>query len=158
MPRLLGRATEPRKTKAATRQSRRLIRSRVARRRASHSYLHVQAVDENGRTEEYICESHGFTQLKRNGITSEMLQERGYDPSTVIPSAEDQIDACIPLSGDERLSCWAELDEYLMQDVTPWIPYLFDNNVVVVSDRIVAWSFDQFAGLPAIDRLALAPE
>ena len=41
MPRLLGRATEPRKTKAATRQSRRLIRSRVARRRASHSYLHV---------------------------------------------------------------------------------------------------------------------
>jgi len=37
------------------------------------------------------------------GITSEMLQERGYDPSTVIPSAEDQIDSCIPLSGDERL-------------------------------------------------------
>jgi hypothetical protein len=28
--------------------------------------------------------------------------------------------------------------------------------VVVSSDRIVAWSFDQFAGLPAIDRLALA--
>jgi hypothetical protein len=27
-----------------------------------------------------------------------------------------------------------------------------------VSNRIVAWSFDQFAGLPAIDRLALAPE
>jgi peptide/nickel transport system substrate-binding protein len=90
------------------------------------------------------------------GITPEMLQERGYDPSTVIPSAEDQIDACIPLSGDERLSCWADLDRYLMEDVTPWIPYLFDNNVVVVSDRIVACSFDQFAGLPAIDRLALA--
>ncbi len=42
--------------------------------RNPHSYLHVQAVDENGRTEEYICESHGFTQLKRNGITSEMLK------------------------------------------------------------------------------------
>lgn len=41
MPRLLDRATEKRKTRAATRQSRRLIRSRVARRRASHSYLHV---------------------------------------------------------------------------------------------------------------------
>lgn len=41
MPRLLERATERRKTRAATRQSRRLIRSRVARRRASHSYLHV---------------------------------------------------------------------------------------------------------------------
>ena len=39
-----------------------------------------------------------------------------------------------------------------------YIAGIFDNNVVVVSDRIVAWSFDQFAGLPAIDRLALAPE
>jgi hypothetical protein len=38
-----------------------------------------------------------------------------------------------------------------MEDVVPWVPYLFDNSVVVVSDRVVAWSFDQFAGLPAID-------
>ena len=42
--------------------------------RNPHSYLHVQAVDENGRTEEYICESHGFTQLKRNGLSSDMLK------------------------------------------------------------------------------------
>ncbi|MEO8309338.1 MAG: hypothetical protein ABI616_14985, partial [Pseudomonadota bacterium] len=32
------------------------------------------AVDENGRTQEYVCESHGFTQLKRNGITAAMLK------------------------------------------------------------------------------------
>jgi hypothetical protein len=42
--------------------------------RNPHSYLHIKAVDENGRTQEYVCESHGFTQLKRNGITSEMLK------------------------------------------------------------------------------------
>jgi len=42
--------------------------------RNPHSYLHVQAVDENGRTEEYICESHGFTQLKRIGITPAVLK------------------------------------------------------------------------------------
>ena len=29
--------------------------------RNPHSYLHIQAVDENGRTQEYVCESHGFT-------------------------------------------------------------------------------------------------
>ena len=45
-----------------------------------------------------------------------------------------------------------------MEDVVPWVPYLFDNDVVAFSDRIVAWSFDQFAGLPALDRIALAPE
>jgi len=42
--------------------------------RNPHSYLHVAAVDENGRTQEYVCESHGFTQLSRNGITPQMLK------------------------------------------------------------------------------------
>src|SRR5687768_4637415 len=42
--------------------------------RNPHSYLHLRAVDENGRTEEYVCESHGFTQLSRNGITPAMLK------------------------------------------------------------------------------------
>jgi peptide/nickel transport system substrate-binding protein len=90
------------------------------------------------------------------GITSEMLKERGYTGSEQIPSAEDQIDACIPQSGDERLRCWADLDTYLMEDVVPWVPYLFDNNVVVTSSRVVNWSFDQFAGLPAIDHIAVS--
>jgi len=42
--------------------------------RNPHSYLHIQAVDENGKTQEYICESHGYTQLTRNGITPQMLK------------------------------------------------------------------------------------
>jgi hypothetical protein len=42
--------------------------------RNPHSYLHIAAVDENGKTTEYVCESHGVTQLSRNGITPEMLK------------------------------------------------------------------------------------
>ncbi|MGD8340417.1 MAG: DUF6152 family protein [Gammaproteobacteria bacterium] len=42
--------------------------------RNPHAYLHVAATDENGLTREYVCESHGVTQLARNGITPEMLQ------------------------------------------------------------------------------------
>src|SRR6187402_264323 len=42
--------------------------------RNPHSYLHINAVDENGRTREYVCESHGVTQLSRNGIRPEMLK------------------------------------------------------------------------------------
>src|SRR5262249_15924650 len=38
------------------------------------SYLHVNAVDENGRTREYVCESHGVTQLSRIGITPQLLK------------------------------------------------------------------------------------
>ena len=42
-------------------------------RRNPHAYLHVSVVDENGLTREYVCESHGVTQLSRNGIRPEML-------------------------------------------------------------------------------------
>src|SRR4249919_3894219 len=42
--------------------------------RNPHSYLHIDAVDENGKTEEYVCESHGVTQLTRNGLTPAMLK------------------------------------------------------------------------------------
>jgi len=42
--------------------------------RNPHSYLHINAVDENGRTHEYVCESNGFTQLSRNGLTPAMLK------------------------------------------------------------------------------------
>ena len=42
--------------------------------RNPHSYLHVSALDENGRTREYICESHGVTQLSRIGITPQIFK------------------------------------------------------------------------------------
>ncbi len=88
------------------------------------------------------------------GVTPEMLTERGYDVVDV-PSAEEQINACIPLTGDERVQCWADLDTYLMEEVVPWVPYLFDNDVVVLSANVTSYSFDQFAGLPALDRIAV---
>ncbi len=42
-------------------------------RRNPHAYLHVEAQDENGLTREYVCESHGVTQLTRNGLSPDML-------------------------------------------------------------------------------------
>jgi hypothetical protein len=42
--------------------------------RNPHSYVHLSAVDENGQTREYVCESHGVTQLSRNGITPQLLK------------------------------------------------------------------------------------
>jgi len=42
--------------------------------RNPHSYIHIAAVDENGKTQAYVCESHGVTQLTRNGIRPEMFK------------------------------------------------------------------------------------
>jgi peptide/nickel transport system substrate-binding protein len=69
------------------------------------------------------------------GVTASMLKERGYPP-VAVPSAEQQVSKCIPLTGDARFQCWADLDTYLMEDVVPWVPYLFDNDVVIVSKNV----------------------
>jgi hypothetical protein len=42
--------------------------------RNPHSYLHIAAVDENGKTTEYVCESHGVTVLARVGLTADVLK------------------------------------------------------------------------------------
>ncbi len=41
--------------------------------RNPHAYLHIEAIGDDGQAHEYVCESHGVTQLQRNGITKEML-------------------------------------------------------------------------------------
>lgn len=38
--------------------------------RNPHAYLHIRAVDANGRSQDYVCESNGISTLKRNGITA----------------------------------------------------------------------------------------
>jgi hypothetical protein len=77
---------------------------------------------------------------------------------TEVPSVDDQIKTANQQTGDARYQGWADLDTTLMEQVVPWVPYLFDNNVDVYSERIVNYSFDQFSGLAAWDQLAIAPE
>jgi len=62
---------------------------------------------------------------------------------------------CTAETGDTRVSCWANVDKDLMENVVPWVPYLFDNNVDVFSSRIVNYQFDQFAGLMALDQIGV---
>jgi peptide/nickel transport system substrate-binding protein len=89
------------------------------------------------------------------GASPDQLKEWGYDV-TDVPSVDDQEATCAKLEpGDERFKCWAELDKELMENVVPWVPYLFDNSVDILSDNVQSYSFDQFAGLAAFDSLAV---
>ena len=89
------------------------------------------------------------------GASDDQLSEWGYDV-TGIPSVDDKEDECAALApGDDRFQCWAELDQQLMEEVVPWVPYLFDNSVDIISDNIQNYSFDQFAGLAAFDSMAV---
>ena len=60
--------------------------------------------------------------------------------------------------GDARITCWAELDKMLMEQIVPWVPYLFDNSLDIISARINHYSFDQFAGVAAFDQMAIAAD
>lgn len=90
------------------------------------------------------------------GASPHQLRDWGYKVTSV-PSVDDRIAACEPRRGVARTQCWSELDQYLMTQVVPMVPYMFMKLEQVVSDRVVDYSFDQFAGLPAFDRIALAP-
>ncbi|MBI4261441.1 MAG: hypothetical protein HY658_12845 [Actinobacteria bacterium] len=89
------------------------------------------------------------------GATAEQLAEWGYDAPEV-PSIEDKLAECNPLQGDEQTQCFAELDQLLMEEVVPWVPYLFDNNIDIVSENVLNYHFDQFAGLGAYEKFAIA--
>ncbi len=90
------------------------------------------------------------------GATPQQLRQWGYSVPSV-PSGQERLQVCLERRRVARTECWAELDQYLMTEVVPRVPYMSMSHSQVVSERVVSYSFDQFAGLPALDRIALAP-
>jgi hypothetical protein len=43
-----------------------------------------------------------------------------------------------------------------MEQVVPWVPYIFDNNIDLVSTRVANYSYDISAGLAAFDWIAVS--
>jgi peptide/nickel transport system substrate-binding protein len=104
-----------------------------------------------------LFDSSGINASNYNllGASPEDLKKWGYSV-TEVPSVDDKVAECAALPpGDARYQCWADLDKYLMEEVVPFVNYLFDNNVDVVSANVTNYSFDQFAGLAAYDQLAV---
>jgi peptide/nickel transport system substrate-binding protein len=91
------------------------------------------------------------------GTTAEALQEAGYEVPAEIPAITDDIVACHALPvGPEQDQCWGDLDVKIMEEFAPLIPRRFGVGQDVLGARIVNYSYDQFAGVAAVDRLALA--
>ncbi|MGZ6536045.1 MAG: ABC transporter substrate-binding protein [Actinomycetota bacterium] len=90
------------------------------------------------------------------GATPGQLHGWGYTVSSVT-SIDDRISQCLGIEGTSQIQCWASLDQYITEAVVPWIPLLFEGKVMMASPRVVAFSFDQFANEPSLDRIALKP-
>jgi hypothetical protein len=90
------------------------------------------------------------------GASLAQLERFGYRVRDV-PGVGRGIDRCQELLGEARTGCWADLDRTLSVRIVPSIPFLSERNVDVVSERIRSYTFDQFASMASIDRLAVEP-
>jgi peptide/nickel transport system substrate-binding protein len=92
------------------------------------------------------------------GASPAQLRRWGY-LVTSVPNVDDRIIACLPLTFNAQLRCWADLDQYLMNETVPWVPLVGFTTGRVVSDRLTRFSFDQAWGFPfpALDQIAVRP-
>ena len=103
---------------------------------------------------EALCEGNYNYSLV--GLTKENADECGIDYPYEPPSINDQVTECneIP-QGDERVQCWAEIDQFLMEEIVPWVPYLEANANYATSGDVTQYVFDQFTTTPAWSKLAV---
>lgn len=90
------------------------------------------------------------------GATTEQLRGWGYEV-TDVPNVDDRIEACIPLIGDAQAHCWAGVDQYLMENVVPYVPYSVDRFATITGPRVVHYGFDEQFSSISFDQFALAP-
>lgn len=82
------------------------------------------------------------------GLTPEMAEKIGIPyPEDGVPSVDADIDRCVGIAdATERLGCWGETIKKLMEEVVPWIPYIWRNTSIIISDSVSKWQFDQATG------------
>jgi peptide/nickel transport system substrate-binding protein len=97
--------------------------------------------------------------LSNIGATPNYLRKYGYAVRHV-PNLDSRIHACEPLAFGPAVRCWAELDQYITEQVVPMVPLLQELFPTLVSKRVAQVSFDQ-AGenlpIPSFDRIDLVP-
>jgi peptide/nickel transport system substrate-binding protein len=94
------------------------------------------------------------------GLTQDKADECGIEFEDV-ESVDADIDNCkqVALEGDVDATnqCWIALDERLMEEIVPWVPYLWPTIITTIGPAVTAWDFDQFAGTTAFSKVAVDP-
>ena len=94
------------------------------------------------------------------GLTPEKAKELGVDyPSGGMPSVDADIANCqkIPAAtqADARTACWVELDKKIMDEIVPWIPYLWAKVITTTAPSVTKYEFDQFSGQISLTQIAV---
>jgi peptide/nickel transport system substrate-binding protein len=98
----------------------------------------------------------GNTNTSLVGLTPEIAADvEAPGNTTGIPGVDADIERCNELLDDERTACWVDLDEKLMEDVVPWVPYMWPYTNNIVSSSVTQWDFDQFSAVTAFAHVAV---
>ena len=93
------------------------------------------------------------------GLTPSMASKLGIDfPSgAAIPSVDSDINGCeqIPAGDPSRISCWSSFDKKLMEQVVPWVPYLWGDNITITAPSVTQYVFDQSSSYISLTQLAV---
>jgi peptide/nickel transport system substrate-binding protein len=86
----------------------------------------------------------GNTNYSLVGITPAIAKKVGAKGSvTGVPSVNKDIDRCGVLLDDARRICYQNLDKKLMEQVVPWVPWLWSYATFITGPKVTKWSFDQ---------------
>ena len=72
-----------------------------------------------------------------------------------VPSIDALAKRCETLLGSARVTCYANIDRVLTRDIVPWIPYMWANQVNIISPTVAKWQFDQSSGWTAFAHVAV---
>jgi peptide/nickel transport system substrate-binding protein len=89
------------------------------------------------------------------GATAEQVKKWGYPITGGTMGADTQLNQCISVLGDARQSCYEGVDKYLMEQVVPWVPYRFANQVTLTSNRTLNFHTDASTGWISLAQIAL---
>jgi peptide/nickel transport system substrate-binding protein len=88
------------------------------------------------------------------GADADFITALGFE-ITDVPNLDDRIDECVAQVGAAQFECWAQVDQYLMERVVPWIPLYDRQSSRLTSPSVTRFSFDASITMPALDRIAV---
>jgi len=98
----------------------------------------------------------GGTNAAMVGATPAQLRKYGYSVRTV-SNVDGRIAACEQAVFEAQTRCWARLDQYLSEQVVPWVPLTQQLNGWLVSARVNRLAVDASIAIPvpALDNIRL---
>lgn len=108
----------------------------------------------------------GFTAQVAQNLNSQYEQQEDQElkglkvdpPAAPVPGIDDRFAACADLEpGDERAQCWIDLDMFIMEEIVPWVPYRWGNDVDIVGPAVTKYEFDTFGANIAFSHVAVDP-